>query len=97
MVPSSFTSSHNTAAGRRPAIRARSTAASVCPGRRRTPPSLARSGTTCPGRASCPGLVPGSASNRIVYARSAAEMPVLTFSRASTVTVYAVPRRSWLV
>ena len=33
----------------------------------------------------------------MVCARSAAEMPVLIPSRASTVTVYAVPRRSWLV
>jgi hypothetical protein len=41
--------------------------------------------------------VVGSASSRIVCARSAAEMPVVTPSRASTVTVYAVPRRSWLV
>ena len=32
----------------------------------------------------------------MVCARSAAEMPVVTPSRASTVTVYAVPRRSWL-
>jgi hypothetical protein len=41
--------------------------------------------------------VAGSASTRIVRARSAAEMPVLTHSRASTVTAYAVPRLSWLV
>src|SRR6266480_2559462 len=33
----------------------------------------------------------------MVCARSDAEMPVLTPSRASTVTAYAVPRRSWLV
>ena len=39
---------------------------------------------------------PASASSRMVCARSAAEMPVVTPSRASTVTVYAVPRRSWL-
>ena len=38
----------------------------------------------------------GSASSRIVWARSVAEMPVDTPSRASTVTAYAVPRRSWL-
>ena len=43
------------------------------------------------------GTVDGSASSRIVCARSAAEMPVATPSRASTETVYAVPRRSWLV
>ena len=39
----------------------------------------------------------GSASRRMVCARSVAEMPVLTPCAASTVTVYAVPRRSWLV
>ena len=78
MVPSSLTSSHSTPAGRSPASRARSTAASVCPGRRSTPPARARSGTTCPGRDRSAGRVAGSASSRIVCARSAAEMPVLT-------------------
>ena len=97
MVPSSLTSSHSTPAGRSPASTARSIAASVCPGRRSTPPALARSGTTWPGRDRSEGWVAGSASSRMVCARSAAEMPVLTPSRASTVTVYAVPRRSWLV
>ena len=42
-------------------------------------------------------MVSAEPSSRIVCARSAAEMPVLIPSRASTVTVYAVPRRSWLV
>src|SRR6185295_10517867 len=55
------------------------------------------SGTTCPGRARSDGRVPAAASRRMVYARSAAEMPVATPSRASTATAYAVPRRSWLV
>ncbi len=41
--------SQTTPAGLRPARRARSTAASVWPARRRTPPSRARSGKTCPG------------------------------------------------
>ena len=72
-------------------------AASVCPGRRSTPPALARNGTTCPGRDRSVEDVVGSASSRMVWVRSAAEMPVLTPARASTVTVYAVPRRSWLV
>ena len=39
----------STPAGFRPAIRARSTAHSVCPARRSTPPSLATSGKRCPG------------------------------------------------
>ena len=66
------------------------------PGRRSTPPSLARSGTTWPGRDRSAAVAAGSASSRMVRARSPAEMPVVTPSRASTVTVYAVPRRSWL-
>ena len=37
-------------AGANPAIRVRSTAASVCPGRRKTPPSRAIRGNTWPGR-----------------------------------------------
>ncbi len=42
--------------GVRPASRARSTAASVCPARRSTPPGTARSGMTCPGRVRSHGL-----------------------------------------
>jgi hypothetical protein len=89
MSPSSFcdTTSQSTPAGRRPARRARSTAASVWPVRRSTPPSRARSGTTWPGRLKSTGEVSAEASRRIVRARSLAEMPVLTPSRASTVTV----------
>jgi putative protein kinase ArgK-like GTPase of G3E family len=43
-------------------------------------------GTTCPGRDSCAGAVRGSPSNRMVRDRSAAEIPVLMPSLASTVT-----------
>jgi hypothetical protein len=46
IVPSSFMISQITPAGYKPAIRARSTAASVCPARTNTPPSRARSGET---------------------------------------------------
>src|ERR671935_108952 len=49
MVPSSFITSQMTPAGIRPASRARSTAASVCPVRSSTPPARALSGNTCPG------------------------------------------------
>ncbi len=42
------------------------------------------------------GSVAESASTRTVCARSAAEMPVLTPSRASTEIVYAVRSRSLL-
>ena len=42
------------------------------------------------------GSVAESASTRAVCARSAAEMPVLTPSRASTEIVYAVRSLSWL-
>ena len=91
-----MTTSHSVAAGRRPASRARSTAASVWPGRRSTPPSAARSGKTWPGRVRSSASVAGSASSRMVCARSAAEMPVVVLSRASTDTVNAVCLRSSL-
>ena len=79
--------SASTPAGRSPASRARSTAASVCPARRMTPPGTARSGTMWPGRRRSPGWVAGSASSRTVRARSVAEIPVPMPSLASTVTV----------
>ncbi len=75
-------------------MRARSTAASVCPARRSTPPGTARSGMTWPGRVSSHGSVAESESTLMVRARSAAEMPVDSTSRASTDTAYAVPLRS---
>ncbi len=53
----------------------------------RPPPSLARSGTTWPGRVKSSATLAGSASSRIVVARSDAEMPVPTPTFASTVTV----------
>ena len=57
-----------------------------------TPPCLATSGNTCPGlRRSC-GFVPSSVRLRIVYPRSAAEIPVVV-STWSTDTVNAV---EWL-
>ncbi len=70
-----------------PASRQRSTAASVWPGRSRTPPGRARNGKTCPGRTRSPTVVAGSASTRAVRARSAAEMPVVTPAAASQLTV----------
>ena len=94
MVPSSFMISQTTPDGSRPASRARSTAASVWPARTRTPPSRARSGKTCPGWTRSCGVDAGSIATWIVCARSAAEIPVVTPSRASTETVNAVPRRA---
>ena len=76
------------AAGRRAGPGRR--AASVCPGRRSTPPSLARSGNTWPGRVRSLGLGLRVRQQPDRRARSAAEMPVVTPSRASTETVYAV-------
>ena len=64
------------------------------PARRSTPPSTARSGKMWPGRVSSYGSVAESTSTRMVRARSAAEMPVLMPSRASTETEYAVCLRS---
>ena len=57
-------------------MRARSTAASVCPARTSTPPVRARSGNMWPGRARSAGRVAGSIAASTVAARSAAEMPV---------------------
>ena len=92
MVPSSFMISQITPAGVRPAMRARSTEASVCPARTSTPPSRARSGNTWPGRARSPGRQSGSIACRMVRVRSAAEMPVVTPSRASIDSQKAVPK-----
>ena len=90
MVPSSFMISQMTPDGFRPASRARSTAASVWPARSSTPPGRAMSGNTWPGCTRSEGPLSGSMATWIVCARSAAEMPVVTPSRASTDTVNAV-------
>ena len=90
MVPSSFITSQITPAGVRPARRARSTLASVWPVRSSTPPSLARSGNMWPGTTMSRGPESGSIATWIVWARSWAEMPVLTPPAASIVTVKAV-------
>src|SRR3954451_16931574 len=90
IVPSSFITSQMTPAGMRPASRARSTAASVWPVRSSTPPSFAFSGKTWPGWTRSSGPEPGSIATWIVRAQSAAEIPVVTPSRASTATVKAV-------
>src|SRR5919108_4455218 len=79
-----------TPAGLRPASRARSTAASVCPVRSSTPPGLAFSGKMWPGWTRSRGAERGSIATWTVRARSAAEMPVVTPSRASIETVNAV-------
>ena len=80
-----------TPAGTSPAMRARSTEPSVWPARRSTPPATALSGKMCPGRTRSSGRASGAMAARIVVARSAAEMPVVTPRRASMETVKAVP------
>ncbi len=92
IVPSSFITSQITPAGGRPAIRARSTAASVCPARTSVPPDRDLNGNTCPGRMRSRGVVAGSSAARIVLARSAAEIPVDVPARASMDTQNAVSR-----
>ena len=84
--------SQTTATGSTPASRHRSTEASVCPARTSTPPGFARSGKMCPGRVRSSGVEVGSASTRMVRARSAAEIPVVTPVAASTLIVKAVLR-----
>src|SRR5918997_2961387 len=99
IVPSSFMISQITPAGLRPAIRARSTAASVCPARCNTPPGRALRGKMWPGITRSSGPVDSSTATLQVCARSAAEMPVETPSLASMDTVKAVPMREelWVI
>ena len=77
IVPSSFIISTSTPPGVIPAIRVKSTTASVCPGRRNTPFVCAINGKICPGRPNSSGLVFGSTNARIVFARSPADIPVV--------------------
>ena len=100
MVPSSFMISQITPAGSSPARRAISTAASVCPARTSMPPSRAISGKTWPGVTISLRPLDGSIATAMVWARSWAEMPVVTPSRASIETVKAVSCRvplDWLI
>ena len=90
IVPSSFMTSQITPDGLSPASRARSTPASVWPVRSSTPPSFAFSGKMCPGWTRSCGRELGSIATWTVCARSCAEMPVVTPSRASIETVNAV-------
>src|SRR5436190_2218221 len=82
--------SQMTPAGISPASRARSTDASVWPVRSSTPPARALSGLTWPPTTMSSGPLSGSMAVCIVCARSAAEMPVVTPSRASIVSVNGV-------
>ena len=91
IVPSSFIISTITPAGSKPAKRAKSMAASVCPVLLKTPPSLAFNGKMCPGLAKSNGLVSFLIKACMVSALSAAEIPVVTpFPRRSTETVNPV-------
>src|SRR5688572_5025339 len=89
--------SQMTPAGASPAMRDRSTAASVWPARTSTPPSRARSGKTWPGRAKSAGRQCGSITVRMVRVRSDAEIPVVTPARASMDSQNAVPKFDVLV
>src|SRR3990170_5280452 len=93
IVPSSRMISHSTAAGVRPARRARSQQASVCPARTSTPPGWATSGNTCPGCTMSAEVDLSDEAILMVNARSAAEMPVAMPSAASIDTVKLVPWR----
>ncbi len=91
MVPSSFMISTITLAEVvMPAMRAKSTPASVWPARLRTPPGCAISGKMWPGCTISLGLASGLTAVRTVNARSAAEIPVVTPSAASMETVKLV-------
>ncbi len=97
MVPSSFMTSQMTPAGFSPAKRERSTEPSVCPVRTRVPPFRDRKGKMCPGLTMSSGLTSSAMAVRIVWARSAALMPVDTPLRASMETVKAVWNRDRFV
>ena len=83
IAPSSFKISTMTAAGSRPASRARSQPASVWPARVSTPPGCAINGKMWPGWRKSLGCAPGAAAAWMVRARSCAEIPVVTPSAAS--------------
>ena len=87
--PSSPSTSQSTPAGANPAIRARSTDASVWPARRRTPPSFAVSKWTWPGRTKSSTVVSGFTISRTHLALSSAVIPVfaVTWSRGVTKAV----------
>src|SRR3954463_1726613 len=93
MLPSSRMISQSTAAGVRPARRARSQQASVCPARTSTPPGWAMRGNTWPGCTISSGRASGAAATFTVSARSCAEIPVEMPSAASMETVKLVPWR----
>ena len=80
-----------TAAGVRPASAVKSQPASVWPARTSTPPGCAWIGNTWPGWTMCSARASCATAAEIVRARSAAEMPVVTPSAASMLTVNAVP------
>src|SRR5574344_147617 len=92
IVPSSFMISQQRPTSLSPASRQRSTVASVCPARRRTPPSRACSGNMCPGRRKCSGFTPSFTDASAVIERSAAEMPVVV----STLSIETVKAVWWL-
>src|SRR5438477_7792584 len=93
IAPSSRMISHSTAAGVRPASRARSQQASVCPARTSTPPGCAMSGKTWPGCTMSSGRASRAEAILMVSARSCAEIPVEMPSAASIETVKLVPWR----
>ena len=92
MVPSSLMISQQRPHSFSPASFIRSTVASVCPARLRTPPSLASSGNICPGLRKSSGFAPSSTVFTAVKDLSNAEIPVVV-STWSMDTVKAV---EWL-
>ena len=94
MLPSSCNTSQITPAGASPAMRARSTAASVWPARCRTPPLTALSGNVCPGETKSSSELEGSTSFSTVSDRSCALIPVVVPFLASTDSMNAVPKPS---
>ena len=90
MVPSSLRISTITDAGSKPARRAKSHPASVCPARINTPPCSAINGKTWPGCTISPGFASLATASCTVFALSAAEIPVVTPVEASIETVKLV-------
>ncbi len=95
MVPSSFTISTITAAGSKPASRARSQPASVWPARVSTPPGLATSGKMCPGCTMSAACASRATAASTVAARPAEVMPGTGSTAASIETVKLVSCCDW--
>ena len=90
--PSSLMISQQSPHSSSPAIRIRSTVASVCPSRSSTPQGFASNGNMCPGLRKSSGRASGATHFMAVTERSMAEIPVLV----DTWSIDSVKAVQWL-